>query len=54
MLVEDNKINMLLLKLLSKNILVDPIIHEIADGLRSKTVRIKTKYYFMDTGHEWI
>ena len=32
MLVEDNKINMLLLKTIIKNILVDPIIYEIADG----------------------
>lgn len=33
MLVEDNKINMLLLKTIIKNILVDPIIYEITDGL---------------------
>lgn len=33
MLVEDNKINMLLLKTIIKNVLVNPIIYEISDGL---------------------
>jgi hypothetical protein len=45
------------LKLLSKNILVDPIIHEIADGLDAKQFESKTKYYFYgytNAGHEWI
>jgi PAS domain S-box-containing protein len=35
MLVEDNKINMLLLKTIIKNILIDPIIYEIPDGLKA-------------------
>ena len=35
MLVEDNKINMLLLKTIIKNILAEPIIYEISDGLKA-------------------
>jgi hypothetical protein len=49
---------LLILKLLSKNILVDPIIHEIADGLDAvKQFESITKYYFYgytNAGHEWI
>ena len=50
MLVEDNKINMLLLKTIIKNILVDPIIYEIADGSKAidQFEEINPAIIFMD------
>ena len=50
MLVEDNKINMLLLKTILKNILVDPIIYEISDGSKAidQFEEINPAIIFMD------
>ena len=50
MLVEDNKINMLLLKTIIKNILVEPIIYEISDGSKAidQFEEINPDIIFMD------
>ena len=50
MLVEDNKINMLLLKTIISNLLVNPIIYQIPDGLAAVTdfEAINPDIIFMD------
>jgi PAS domain S-box-containing protein len=50
MLVEDNKINMLLLKTIISNLLVNPIIYEVPDGLAavSEFEAINPNIIFMD------